>query len=202
MKGALGFNFEDGVWLGSCMSTCFYLQLLRVFPFIHSRSIPRCRLSALLLVAMAETEGRACPPGVPGIQPKREECHLHEVCPASLTVSHGVGKRLCHPGFPVTHKELSSVFLKCALSSPWHLNQAFIISNWSPCFHSHPIKLALLPATRMMYLKLQSVQVLSLLSSHLASHLSTGNIFTSSNPKRFLSQPCVLFTECPFLSLG
>lgn len=52
------------------MSTSFYLQLLRVFPFIHSTSIPKCRLSALLLVAMAETAGRACPPEVPGIQAK------------------------------------------------------------------------------------------------------------------------------------
>ena len=73
--------------------TPFVYPYLIKAPFIDPAS--KRRPFAVLLVAMAEIEGRSCPPGVPGIQLKREGCHLGgdtslnsqgDVCPDSLTV--------------------------------------------------------------------------------------------------------------------
>lgn len=138
LQGALGFDFENEAWLESGMPVCVFLpavaeSISRPFhhpnlikaPFIQPAALPN-RLSASQLVAMAETEGRSCPPGTPGIQLRRAKCRPGDVCPAGLTVGHGAGRggaqRLGLPEIPV--KWLSNAFLKRTLSAPWRFPAA------------------------------------------------------------------------------
>ena len=97
---------SDEQWLGSCgliptVAEVISHSCLPLTDQLNQHS--NIDLSASLLVAMTETEGRSCPPGGPDILLKREGCHLggdiwfnswDDVCPASLTVSQRQRKKI------------------------------------------------------------------------------------------------------------